>query len=396
MLAVIVRDLSAAAHGGAALRNRALADAVRHVRPDSVVMETARMRNDAGCVRQCGECASTDLGEYGSLRSDPFPWTYCRRVCSRLAGLLADRGVTSALVSEIQQHRYFHAARAAGVPVALDLHNSEVDVFVDNAAHPDAEHLDPLATLDIEAVRAIEQNVGQSADLVTFVSEPDRSRFTARHPQARTAVIPNSVDLTHTTTPRAGTGPLRPDLVFLGHLDYFPNVQAAVTLIGGILPHLRRSVPGTSLTIAGRDPGPRLREQAGLAGVRLIANPPDIRPLLRNSIMVVPLCLGGGTRLKVLEAFAAGVPVISTAKGVEGIEATPDMHYLEVDDDPRSYVEQLRRIMLDRAADHRRRAAAYELVRRRYSWQSIRPAVGEVVGALESARSRVSAPIQSR
>jgi len=342
-VALIVRDLGSRTAGGAILRNQALAAAMA----PALVIETNAVRESVGCVSQCRECADAP--------ADPYPWSRCRRALAAVRLTLRRRRPAGVLVSELQLHRYFRAALAAGIAnVGLDMHNSEADAFTESAAAPDY----------VEAVRAVERQVSATARLVTFVSGLDERRATARYSPRATAVLPNAVRV-----PRS-PGPMRraaPDLLFLGHLGYPPNVDAALRLIEEIFPAVRADIGHATLTVAGRRPHPSLRARGCVQ-----ADPPATGPLLDGRVLVVPLRTGGGSRLKILEAFAARVPVISTAKGAEGLAARPGTHYLEAGDAPGSYARLVRELLDDPEADFRRREAAYELVRDRYSWESLR------------------------
>ena len=159
-----------------------------------------------------------------------------------------------------------------------------------------------------------------SCDCAIAVSEPDarlmRERFDAGH----MAVVDNGVDTAFfAPDPRTGRDPYR--MVFVGSLDWRPNLDAVRLLIEEIFPQVRKQEPRTTLDLVGRRPSSWLREQAAcVAGVTLYADVADVRPFLhRAGMMVVPLRIGGGSRLKILEALATGLPVISTSIGAEGL-----------------------------------------------------------------------------
>ncbi|TGV29910.1 glycosyltransferase family 4 protein, partial [Mesorhizobium sp. M8A.F.Ca.ET.142.01.1.1] len=98
------------------------------------------------------------------------------------------------------------------------------------------------------------------------------------------------------------------------------NIDAAERLARIILPRIHRTLPAATLVLAGRSPGPPVRALAGLDGVSLVEDPDDIRPLLSVAHLgIVPLAMGGGTRIKILEAMAWGVPVIATPLAAEGL-----------------------------------------------------------------------------
>jgi glycosyltransferase involved in cell wall biosynthesis len=147
-------------------------------------------------------------------------------------------------------------------------------------------------------------------------------------------------------------------------------------------PVVRGCWPTATVTIAGRKPHPRLAERANRPGVQILANPEDTRSLFAGRILVVPLSMGGGSLLKILEAFASGTPVISSPKGVEGLEVQPGTHYLPAGAGPQSYAEQIHELLVNAREDLERRIAAFGLVRSAYSWASIREPVKTAVRKL--------------
>jgi glycosyltransferase involved in cell wall biosynthesis len=183
------------------------------------------------------------------------------------------------------------------------------------------------------------------------------------------AVVPNGVDCARYAHLPAGrrTGP--PTVMFLGAMSWEPNVAAAEFLARDVLPALLPRVPDVRLRIVGRDPTPRVQRLAG-DRVEVTGSVPDVlAPLADAHVLAVPLLAGGGTRLKILEAFAAGLPVVSTPVGCEGIAADPDRH-LVVAETP-AFAEALARTLLAPEAAATMAAAARVLARDRYDWDAI-------------------------
>lgn len=170
-----------------------------------------------------------------------------------------------------------------------------------------------------------------AADRVVAVSDEDVDLIRARFGVDHTAVVENGVDNDYF---RPGKGPREPDrILFLGGLDWRPNLDAIDQLLDTIFPAVRAVVPSAKLCLVGRRPPASLRRRVGgLASVELHADVPDVRPFLACSgVMAVPLRVGGGSRLKILGALAAGVPVISTRVGPEGLNLEPGRHLTVVD-----------------------------------------------------------------
>jgi glycosyltransferase involved in cell wall biosynthesis len=215
-----------------------------------------------------------------------------------------------------------YAVFASGRPVIIDLHN----VYSVLTRRVAGEHRVPVrAYLRREAalLARMEQTAVRTAALTCAVSEEDAAHF--RSLGAReVAVVPNGVDTAAYDRLPAGRRFGPPTIVYVGVLSWPPNAAAASFLATTVLPAVRAQIPDAELRIIGRG-APReilaLRERPGVAFVGAV---PDVVPELGAAhVLAVPLESGGGTRLKILEAFAAGVPVVSTRVGCEGIRAVP-------------------------------------------------------------------------
>jgi len=224
-------------------------------------------------------------------------------------------------------HLYPLAGRvkAAGLRLIVDMHNLESHLY--RRLVPRRRLLKWLGRRLLETgprrIAAVERRLMAEADQIWLCSAEDRARLLQLGPpRAALQLVPNGLPpgRFQAAAPRAAPPAGRPPtLLFLGQLAYTPNGEAARYLIR-LLPRLRRRWPGLRLLLAGRTPGPRLVERARAAGAELLADPPDTAPLLRAAdIMLVPLFAGGGTRLKVPEALAAGLPVVATRLAVEGL-----------------------------------------------------------------------------
>ena len=156
------------------------------------------------------------------------------------------------------------------------------------------------------------------------VSHDDARLMRERFGAGRVEVVENGVDIDYFKPQRdVDRDPAR--LLFLGSLDWRPNLDAVSQLLDDVFPKVRAKVPGATLSLVGRRPPQWLKERAAVVpGVRLFADMPDVRPFLAMcGMLVVPLRIGGGSRLKILEALASETPVISTRLGAEGLQLTP-------------------------------------------------------------------------
>jgi len=162
----------------------------------------------------------------------------------------------------------------------------------------------------------------------TVTSEREHVRLQTRNPAAEIHVIPNGVDVQYFGGQEIDPGLSRTNLLFSGSMDYSANVDAVVWFVNDIWPELSRQHPALSFAIVGRDPKPEVRALAA-ERVSVTGTVPDIRPYYSGALAaVVPLRFGSGTRLKILEAMAAGIPVISTKLGAEGLDLEDGTHLL--------------------------------------------------------------------
>ncbi|MHB1325374.1 MAG: glycosyltransferase family 4 protein [Thermoleophilia bacterium] len=203
---------------------------------------------------------------------------------------------------------------------------------------------------------------------VTAVTLSDARAIRSMVPNVPVSVVENGVSCDDYAAIVAETGRPGDSLLFIGLMSYPANAEAVDWFVGKVLPLVRDEYPGTVFTVAGKEPPPRVKALDDGAGVRVLGYVEDLHRLYRNnSIMVVPLLAGGGSRLKILEAFASGTPVVSTAKGAEGLEVEAGRHLLIADtpDDFAAAVIHLRR---DVDLYNRLRAEARALVEEKYDW----------------------------
>jgi glycosyltransferase involved in cell wall biosynthesis len=160
-------------------------------------------------------------------------------------------------------------------------------------------------------------------------------------------------------------------LVFTGAMDWYPNEDAILYFIDGILPSIRREVPRVALTVVGRNPSSRLRAAAEAAGVRVTGTVEDVRPWVAEAtVYVVPLRVGGGTRLKIFEGLAMSKAVVSTTVGAEGLPLVDGTHFVRADA-PAAFADAVVSLLRD---PFRRKAlgmAGRRLVEERYSWTRV-------------------------
>ena len=288
--------------------------------------------------------------------------------------LLAENRYDLAVVEELALMAWAKPIRAAGIPLVFDAHNVESLLFEDIAPQRHGLPGRLERALLVRRLRRIERQAVHSADLIWACSPLDVQALQRLYaPTCPLVPIANTIDLVPWAAARraqarpvvAGS-PIR--LVFCGTFIYPPNEAAALELIQQILPRLRAMGAGVSLALVGRDPRPALVAAAKAdADVTLTGAVDSVLPWFSQPCLVpVPLRQGSGTRLKILEAFAAGAAVVSTAKGAEGIGIS-DGQDIRLADTPQEFALALHALWSDPAARTAQCARAFSLVATAYS-----------------------------
>ena len=227
-------------------------------------------------------------------------------------------------------------------------------------------------------------------DRTTVVSAVERDHLRAVGCDAsRVAIVPNG-----TMLPEAAAIRRRHDnrLIYPGAVTYFANLDAVRYFVRDVLPLVRGQRPDVSFLVTGRTEGADIGDLARVPGVTFAGCLPDIDEAISESaVCVVPLRMGGGTRLKVLQAMALGTAVVSTSKGIEGLDVEPGRHVL-VADSPSAFAAQVLRLLGDDNLRNQLVEASAALVRDRYTWDRIGEVLEGVVNeAVEEHAARRSA-----
>jgi sugar transferase (PEP-CTERM/EpsH1 system associated) len=226
-------------------------------------------------------------------------------------------------------------------------------------------------------MQAAERKCLRQADHVLAVSESDRDFFTQYIDSAKLSVIPTGAD-TEYFKPGGEEAP--DSLVFTGSMDWLPNQDAIFYFVKEILPLIRRQVPQISLCVVGRKPSSRLQDLAASEpNMQLTGWVDDVRPFLaRSAVCIVPLRIGGGTRLKIFEAMSMAKAVVSTSIGAEGLPVRPGEHLL-LADDPAKFSESTVALLRDPARRRQMGLSARKLVEENYSWVRVTKKFADVL-----------------
>jgi len=286
-----------------------------------------------------------------------------------------------------------YVKKLEAVKKLVSAHNVEADIwqrYYENETNPPRrwyirEQWRKVERFEREALRWV--------DGALTVSDLDRNCFFQKHPHLPITVIPNGVDLDYF---RPMSQPeRRQQVVFTGSMDWRPNQDAARYFVSEILPLLRRIRPELECTFVGRSPPADIRALAQVPGVHITGTVDDVRPYVeRAAVYVVPLRIGGGSRLKILEALAMGRAVVSTTVGAEGLDVVPDRHIV-LADEPRAFAESVLRLLddakrcLDLAIEGRR------LVEQHYGWDALANKFGNFIREIVAKETLSSSPVET-
>lgn len=265
----------------------------------------------------------------------------------------------------VQLSRLAHVLPAlGGVPVALDLIDSLALNMENRARHSGL--LAPLWRFEASRLLAWERAAVGRAALSTVVAERDRAFLGGE----RLRVLPFGIEIPASLPER----PAAPEyeLVLTGNLGYFPSVEGATFFIREVWPLLCASWPEIRLLLAGARPARSLRRLAAATpGVDLVADPPDLRAQLRRgAIAVAPLRAGSGTPIKVLEAMAAGLPVVASPSALDGLDGLPPAAAARAGD-AGAFTAAILALLSDAGAAERQRSLAFEWVAERHDRRAV-------------------------
>ena len=340
------------------------------IRPLSDPSKPSDARLHAVGLTIAEEPRSASLGWWRIAGENRIP----RTALARLRTLVQTFKPDTIIVEGTGLFKLLRPLRPLTKQLILDMHNVESDLAAQ------LRHLRLERSLAVLGIRRLERKALSLVDRVWVCSNQDRERLMglSRHKVPIDVVangIPKVEDIPEALPAEAATDSGFPVILFIGHLGYPPNVDAAERLAHAILPRVRQALPGAKLVLAGRTPRAAVRALAGLPNVELIENPESVTPLLSAAhLSIIPLKAGGGTRIKILEAMAWGVPVIATPLAAEGLDLVDNDEVLFSATDE-GLADLAIGLCLDPGRRARQRMRAHQAVWAKFGPQAIRDAV---------------------
>jgi glycosyltransferase involved in cell wall biosynthesis len=276
---------------------------------------------------------------------------------------------------------------ATNIPIVLFQHNVESALWARQQRHE--PNLVKRLAYKVEAAKMLryERAAVRRFDHVIAVSDGDREIMKTMTDESRITVVPTGVDLVRYQA-AAGNGATEPLVIFLGSMDWEANIDAVEYFCAEIWPRVCASMPGARFRIVGRNPHPRVKRLASDT-IEVTGTVPSVTEHLREAaVVVVPLRVGGGTRLKIFEAMAMGKAVVSTSIGAEGLDVHQNRDIL-LADDVGSFAGSTVALLRDARLRQRIERAASKLAAQ-YDWSVIADrfaqVLSRVVMGLESSR----------
>jgi polysaccharide biosynthesis protein PslH len=326
--------------------------------------------------RRVGDKRLQQMASLLSPRSFQWRFHYSRPMQAALDRVVKEQSIDLILV-EFSQMAGFRFP--AGVPVVLDEHNVEFDLLERMAARESGTFRRLFNRIEAAKFRREELTAAKHAALTLVTSDRDGELLDSYCPGLKTAVITNGVDCDHFTRP---AGPRNADTaVFVGATHYFPNEDGVLFFLCDIHEKIREARPAFKFTVVGGNPPPSITSHRS-DSVEVTGFVKDVRPYMWTaSLFVVPLRMGGGTRFKIVEAMAAGVPVVSTRLGAEGIPAS-DGRELLLADDPAHFAKAVDRVLSAPQLAESLSQAGLAFVRRHFDWSVIGDKLDEALEAV--------------
>ena len=264
------------------------------------------------------------------------------------------------------------ARNAIGLPAAAKVlfeHNVEAQIFQRHAQQDEGWLRRKYMALQWRKMRRFEGDAGREFDAVVAVSRQDKETYVRDYGWDHVHVIDTAVDLDFFQPDPAAETPQR--IVFVGSMDWLPNQDGVRHFFERVWPLILKRCPEEQFRVVGRNPTPMVEQLGRTPGVEIMGTVPDIRPYLAEAaVAVVPLLVGGGTRLKIFEAMAMQKAVVSTPLGAEGLDVTSGVD-VQLVDAGREFADAVVDLLTDDDKRRKMAAAARRLVEENYSAETI-------------------------
>jgi len=314
---------------------------------------------------------------HGAVGNTPLPvLNYTSPVMKdALTRLLNDQEFDVIQVESVHLINYLPGIRATtkSALVVCDWHNLESELLRQYAEREQNPFRRAYARRTARLMSDVEHRALNEFDAHIVVSEQDARRLSSLNPKASVYIIGNGVDTAYYVRSGRVSGNQSPRtrILFVGSMDYHANIDGAINFARDIWPQVHARKAGLVFTIVGKDPDPQVRELAAIDGVEVTGTVTDVRPFYREAVAsIVPLRVGGGSRLKILEAMAAGVPVISTGLGAEGLEVQ-DAENILIVDNASEFTTAIATVTENASVRQRLISAGRALVAERYDWSRL-------------------------
>lgn len=254
------------------------------------------------------------------------------------------------------------------VKVIIDKHNIEFELLERLSLNETRWFRKWYNGREYRFVKPVEIKQCRDADAVAVTSERERLLLKSLLPHNVIEVVPNGVDIEYFHGSDAEQE-VDGRIIFTGAMDYYPNAEAALFFAQKCWPLIRARMPGATWQIVGKNPRPDVQKLAELPGIIVTGSVADVRPSFAEAgVAIVPLLLGGGTRLKILEAMAMRKAVVSTSLGCEGLSAVPGKHLI-VADQPEVFAQAVIELLKNPEKRRALGTAGRALVESEYSWE---------------------------
>ena len=300
------------------------------------------------------------------------------RFNERLAVRLREQPFDVVEIEGIEMAPYLSAIEAAGSSrplIIYDAHNAEwilqQRAFAADVKTPPRWPAALYSWVQWHRLRRYEAGLLRRVDHTVAMSAPDKVALRDVAPNAPIMIIPNGVDLSAYS--QFGGRPIRHDLLFTGKMDFRPNIDAALWFGRRVLPLIQARRPQTTFAIVGQRPHPRLDVLRDIPGVTITGYVDDVRPYIAGSaVYVAPLRVGGGTRLKLLEAMAMGKAIVSTTVGAEGFPVVNRQELVLVDE-PELFAEEILYLLENPARRYELGRTGQAFAQANYGWDALVP-----------------------